>query len=88
MIMLCETCRQHADDPEYVCDRCRHNLRVESDQAAEIKRLKLQLAACIKFISTEMDWCDFRGEMLADNASVKNAKMLAEFLDKQEKKTT
>ena len=54
----------------------------------EIEGLKLQLAACIKFISTEMDWCHFRGEMLADNASVKNAKMLAEFLDKQEKKMT
>ena len=40
MIMLCETCRSHADDPEYVCERCRHNLRVESDQAAEIKRLQ------------------------------------------------
>jgi hypothetical protein len=57
-------------------------IEAEQDADAEIERLRADKSACIAFIRTEMQWCDFRGEMLGDNASVSNARKLAEFLDR------
>lgn len=54
----------------------------KSRQRAEIERLTADRDACIQFITNEMHWCEFRGEMLRDSASVQNARKLAEFLDR------
>lgn len=51
---------------------------------AEIKRLQADRDACVKFIETEIHWCDFRGDLMSDNASVRNARTLADFLDRDE----
>lgn len=50
----------------------------------EIERLKTERDACIAFIENEMHWCHFRDEFTGDNVSVRNARKLAEFLDKLE----
>ena len=55
-------------------------------QETELKALREDREACLKFIQNEMQWCGFRSEFGSDlerrNASRQNAKKLEAFLDR------
>lgn len=77
---VCRQCEGSCNDG--LCSDCVGELQQQLAAArAEVERLRLKSDAYDLFIRTEMQWCDFRGEMLSDNVSHVNAKKLADFLD-------
>lgn len=53
----------------------------DREDIADDHPLFLAAASMLSFISHELEWCDFREDMLMDTASGKNAQKLRDYLD-------